>query len=162
MIGDIVFSVLVFIVWGGVNLCVYLHVLLWLVEEGNLSSDCLECWIVDLHPLQPPTSLKRTSFSAIVLSQWNTAYRESNQVLSLILFKFSREITVETDNRGQKRSCSDAIHFLLSFLRLTTMSVIILIPSASLSAFLLEGSNVYLSRLSPHLQFCSFPSSGNG
>ena len=42
------------------------------------------------------------------------------------------------------------------------MSVITLIPSASLSAFLLEGSNAYLSRLSSHLQFCSFPSSGNG
>ena len=42
------------------------------------------------------------------------------------------------------------------------MSVITLIPSASLSAFLLEGSNAYLSRLSPHLQFCSSPSSGNG
>ena len=42
------------------------------------------------------------------------------------------------------------------------MSVITLIPSASLSAFLLEGSNAYLSRVSPHLQFCSSPSSGNG
>ena len=42
------------------------------------------------------------------------------------------------------------------------MSVITLIPSTSLSAFLLEGSNAYLSRLSPHLQFCSSPSSGNG
>ena len=100
MIGDIVFSVLVFIVWGGVNLCVCPHVLLWVVEEGVEHSDCLECWIVGLHPLRPPTSLKRTSFSAVVFSQWSPSYCESNQVVSLILFKISREITVEIDNRG--------------------------------------------------------------
>ena len=100
MIGDIVFSVLVFIVWGGVNQCVCPHVLLRLVEEGIFSSDCLGCWIVGLLPLWPPTSLKRTSFSTIVITQWSTSYRKSNYVLSLILFKNSREITVGRDNRG--------------------------------------------------------------
>ena len=47
------------------------------------------------------------------------------------------------------------------FLSLDTMTAIVLTASAStLSAYLIEESNVYLSRLSPHLQF--FPSSSSG
>ena len=47
------------------------------------------------------------------------------------------------------------------FLSLDTMTAIVLTASAStLSAYLIEESNVYLSRFSPHLQF--FPSSSSG
>ena len=46
------------------------------------------------------------------------------------------------------------------FLSLDTMTAIVLTASAStLSAYLIEEFNVYLSRLSPHLQF--FPSSSS-
>ena len=47
------------------------------------------------------------------------------------------------------------------FLSLDTMTAIVLTASAStLSSYLIEESNVYLSRFSPHLQF--FPSSSSG
>ena len=47
------------------------------------------------------------------------------------------------------------------FLSLDTMTAIVLTASAStLSAYLIEEFNVYLSRLSPHLKF--FPSSSSG